>query len=193
MRTRILIWTLLGLGMISAVSIVQAEGWFEKHWNGFKRDYQRNNAWPEAFIPVDRARVRQPFAQCIANGYRAQNTLSDYYFDDETGALTEAGKEKLLTILTEMPPQYRTIFVVRSTNPEITAARITSVQQVADRLVTPGEVAQLSETSIRPRTAPAYYIDAIDRAYRETIPAPRLPAAQNRGSTSSMGSSSSGT
>ncbi len=69
----------------------QAENWFSDSWHDFWAATHRNNAWPEAFIPADRYAARAPFATCVANGWRAQNTLVDYHFDDETGRLNEAG------------------------------------------------------------------------------------------------------
>src|SRR3569833_1795696 len=74
-------WTtavVLVLAVLS-VSITHGEGWLKTKWRGFVRDTQRNNAWPEAFVPADRARVRDPFAIQTANGWRHQNTLGDQH------------------------------------------------------------------------------------------------------------------
>ncbi|MBS0207460.1 MAG: hypothetical protein JSS27_00765 [Planctomycetes bacterium] len=187
-------WKLCVLAVVSSLfgaAIVQAEGFLERPFRAFKRDAQRNNAWPEAFIPSDRARVRAPMQLCIENGYRFQNTLGDDYFEPDTGRLKEAGMNKVYTILTESQMQYRCIYVVTAESPELTAARIMSVQQAADKMVAPGELAQVAETRVKPRATPAFYVDAIDRAWRESRPAPTLPPATGRGS-SSGGASAAG-
>jgi len=188
-------WKTCGLvlaGLLSGAAVVEAEGFLEKHWNALKRDTVRNNAWPEPFIPADRAHVRAPFQQCIMNGYRFDNTLSDYYFDPDTGVLKDAGADKIYSILTERPPQFRTIFVLQADSEEQTAARVTSVQQLADTLCGDGELAQVMTTCVRPRTAPAYYIDAVDRAYQASQPIPRVPARSGSSGGSSSGGASSG-
>lgn len=81
------------------------DGWFKKHFRGWVRDAQRNNAWPEAFVPGDRIRVREPFAIQIANAWQVENTLSDHHFDPQTGTkLTEAGKQEIAKILLQALP-----------------------------------------------------------------------------------------
>lgn len=157
-------------------TMVSAEGWFRKHWNGFKRDYQRNNAWPEGFVPFDRSAVRNTFDQQIANGWRVQNTLDDHYFEEDSGRLTEAGQLKIRTILTESPPAYRMVFVVRSLDPAETARRVASVQESGDRLH-PGQLTLVGESDIHPRTTPAQVVNSIDRNFIETMPAPRIPSS----------------
>jgi hypothetical protein len=168
----------VGLALLSAgATVTRGEGWFKKHWNAFKRDAQRNNAWPEPFIPGDRMAVRQPFIIQAANGWKVQNTLSDYHFVGDTGELNEAGRLKVKTILTETPPEFRTIYVLRSHDPQETADRIASVYELGNAILPPGFDPQVGSTDLKPRTTPSYYVDAVDRSYRASTPIPRIGAS----------------
>jgi hypothetical protein len=177
--------------VLSTARSSQADNWFSDCWHDFWAATHRNNAWPEAFIPADRYSVRAPFATCVANGWRAQNTLVDYHFDDETGRLNEAGTLRVQSILIYTPPAYRTVFLVRGPTPENTAARLASVQEAASRIVPPGEMPPVIDTNVEPRSTPAYYIVDVDRSFRESTPDPRLPAG-TRATSGGSGSSSSG-
>jgi hypothetical protein len=180
-RSAIVAGCLLALAMARSG---QAENWFSDSWHDFWAATHRNNAWPEAFIPADRYAARAPFATCVANGWRAQNTLVDDHFDNETGRLTEAGALKVQSILVYTPPAYRTVFVARGDTPEITSMRMATVQEAATRVLPPGEVAPILDTNVEPRSTPAYYIVDVDRSFRESTPPPRLPTS-TRGATSS--------
>ena len=158
----------------SSASITYGEGWLKTKWRGFVRDTQRNNAWPEAFVPADRARVRDPFAIQTANGWRHQNTLGDQHFDPETGTLNEAGRLKVRSILALSPPEYRTIFLVRNLDPSVMATRMASVYDVSSHLLPPGGVANVSTVEYAPRTTPSRYIDAVNRSYDASTPVPRI-------------------
>jgi hypothetical protein len=180
-------------GCLLALSMArsgQAENWFSAGWHDFWAATHRNNAWPEAFIPADRYATRAPFSTCVANGWKAQNTLVDFYFDETTGRINEAGELKVQSILVYTPPAYRTVFVLRGDTPEITATRMASVQEIAVRVCSAGEVPPVVDTNVEPASTAAYYIVDVDRSFRESTPPPRLPPS-NRSSSGS--SSSSGT
>src|SRR5690606_32610892 len=78
--------------------------WFENFCERFKRDYHRNKMWPEPFLQADRQATMAPFAIQTANGWRRQNLISDYHFQEGTNQLTLAGETKVRYILTQMPP-----------------------------------------------------------------------------------------
>jgi hypothetical protein len=98
------------------------------------RDIKRRNCWPEPFDAPDRYAVRSPFGVMVDNGWRRQNLLGDYHFVDQGGELTEAARIKIRWIVTEAPVQHRTIYVQAASNPQLTAARIDSVQQLTAQL-----------------------------------------------------------
>lgn len=181
------------LAVVLSAGTSRGEGWLKGCWHNFVAVTQRNNAWPEAFTPIDRTAARAPFVGCVAAGWRTQNTLADYHFEEDTGALKESGLIKVKKIMTEAPPEFRTIFVLRADAAQVTAARIGSVQEAAARFAVPGDHPRVGETYVAPRGAPAYYVVDIDRSFRESTPDPRLPERASSGGASSMGSTGSGT
>jgi hypothetical protein len=179
-----------GLAIVLSAGASNGEGWLSTQWHNWKAVHQRNNAWPEAFVPMDRAAARAPFVGCVVAAWRVQNTLSDYHFEDGSRALKESGMIKVMRIVTEAPPDFRTVFVLRAETAQLTAARIASVQEAAARYALPGDHPQVGESFVTPRGAPAYYIVDVDRSFRESMPEPRLPIRSS--STSSSSSTGSG-
>ena len=146
-------------------------------WERVKIDTHRNNCWPMPFQKADRQAVCQTLSIQLANGWRRQNSLSDYYFDDETQVLNVSGRRKLYSILATTPPQHRTIYVVESINKEAHERRLASIESVAQEMFG-GTSPEIVPVSIEPRSWPADYIDRINRGMQSSIPTPRLPAFQ---------------
>ncbi|HEX4150543.1 MAG TPA: hypothetical protein VHY20_16210 [Pirellulales bacterium] len=177
--------TAVVLAVAFSASVSRGGEWFATRWHNFCAITQRNNAWPEAFVPTDRAAARAPFAGCVMAGWRVQNTLSDYHFETDTGALKESGLIKVRRIVTESPPDFRAIFVLRADSAQLTAARLASTQEAAAHYALPGNLPQVGETFVAPRGSPAYYVVDIDRSFQESTPEPRLPQRQSSTSSSS--------
>jgi hypothetical protein len=143
------------------------------------RDTKRRNCWPEPFLRPDRHAVRAPLALMVSNGWRRQNMLADHHFVEQSGDLTEAGRMKVQWILTEAPQHHRTIYVHKAGSPEITAARIDKVQQLAAQLVPEGELPLVLETGVAVQGWSAAQADTIGRKFKDSIPDPRLPKASS--------------
>jgi hypothetical protein len=111
----------------------------------------------------------------IHNGWRMQNTLAAHHFREGTMELTEAGKLKVLWIVTEAPAQHRTIYVERASHPQVTAGRIQNVQIIAAGSSMEGVSPPVFETGIPARGWPADQIDATTRKWYDSAPSPRLP------------------
>lgn len=150
---------------------------------------QRNRCWPMPFLQPDRMAVRAPFATMINNGWRTQNTLGDDHFDADTGMLNEAGELKVRDILTYSPPEHRTVFVLQAQNEQVSAERNRSVSELVTKLQPFGQGPLVAGTNLRPRTAPADYINTIGTRFSATTPDPRLPAASSMGGGSGGGGS----
>jgi hypothetical protein len=163
-----LAWILLG-----TCSVADAQTGHEC-WDNYWRDYHRNKMWPEPFLMLDRQSVIAPFATMVANGWRRQNLLSDYHFDEETNQLNVAGEMKVRFILTQMPPSRRTIFVQRGLTPDVTAARIGVVDRAALRVTPGGAMAGIVESDLPNDGWPADEVDSVARRYYKTQPDPRL-------------------
>jgi hypothetical protein len=148
----------------------------------FFTDFQRNNLWPEPFVCPDRMAVRAPFEVMVRNGWIQQNMLGEHHFNNTDSSLNESGRLKLQWILTEAPPQHRTVYVRRGVTPEATVARIAAVRQAAAQLAGPSSMPEVVETTISPAGWPASRVDAIDRAFQQSTPAPRL--STNKSETS---------
>lgn len=170
---RIIIGSLLAIcccGLFSESA--QAEGWFAR----MKTSYKRNVAWPEPFNFPDREAVLAPFDVMIAKGWQRQNTLGGDHFDDGTGNLVESGRRKIDVILTRSPADHRVVYVERGPTYEQTEARVLAVQN-AMRPYFPGDPDPRVNISILPAPGiPGSYVSDVSTRFKDTIPAPRLPA-----------------
>jgi hypothetical protein len=152
-------------------------------------DWYERKFWPDLYVPADRAATCAPFPLMISNGWRAQTTLLDHHFIADSGQLSEAGRMKVRWIATEVPPERRTIFVFRAETTKETATRVQAAKLYAMTVAPAGESAPaVVESAIRPLPMRGDEVDAVNRQFQSSVPAPRLPAAD----WSSGGSSSSG-
>jgi len=148
-------------------------------WHDFHYNFHLNNCWPLPYVYADRAHVRDTMESQVANGWRRQHLLGDHYFNSETSELTEAGQIKVRWILTQAPEHRRTLFVQRSLNPDVTQARIASVEQAASQVLGPGETPVIQDTHLMAEGHPAADVASTAIRYRDTKPAPQLPAVTN--------------
>jgi hypothetical protein len=139
--------------------------------------------WPEPFLQPDRNATMAPFAIQTANGWRRQNLLSDYHFDEVTNQLTLAGETKLRYILTQMPPTRRTVFVQQGLSANVTRTRLLAVERASSKMVPEGMVANVVESNLPNDGWPASDVDAVTRKFNATRPDPRLtPSSMESGS-----------
>jgi hypothetical protein len=171
-----------------AISAAPAQAqWFTNFWDGVHRDYQRNVAWPEPFIRPDRDGVNMPFAIMVANGWRRQNLISDYHFNDDNQKLNLAGETKLRFILTQMPPARRTVFVQRGLTSDVTSKRLDLVQQAAVNVMGDKSAPHVVESDLPNDGTPADDINAVARRFQSTRPDPRLSNASSGGGSGGGG------
>ena len=145
------------------------------------RDFKRNNCYPKPFERPDRVAVRAPFNISVHNGWERQNMLADHHFDETHQGLNEVGKLKIRWILQEAPPHHRTVYVHRAGSPDKTTQRIEAVRQLALAILPAGQVPRVEETSIGMAGWPADRVDALQRAYQDSAPAPQLPVSSDGG------------
>jgi hypothetical protein len=150
-------------------------GWNE-FWHRVKVDTHRNNAWPEPFVTADRAAAREPFCIMTNNGWRMQNTVGTFLFDDNN-QLNRAGEIKVRWIVTQAPQHRRAVFVFQADTPEGTAARVESVQLAISRIMPAGGLPPVMITDTEPEGGSGEYYDALNRALQSSLPSPRLPAS----------------
>jgi hypothetical protein len=178
-------------GTILAVATPAKAQWFSNFWDGINRDCVRNKMWPEPFLQADRRATIAPFSVMVANGVRRQNMLSDYHFNQEHPQLSLSGETKVHYILTQQPPNRRTIFVQRGATPAETAARIQMVQRAAMKMNLGGGTPDVVETDLPNDGWPADDVDAVARKFNGTRPDPRLKAVQANGDSGGGGSGNS--
>lgn len=183
-------WAAVGLAATLCVSQASA-GWHE-FWHRFGLDYARNAAYPEPFNTADKQLVRQHFEITEANGWRLQNTVGDYLFDEHTNTLNRAGQIKINWILKNAPMHRRAVFVLKGDSPLATQQRVAAVQEYLAQTVTDQPLPPVSLTEHEVEGVPGEYMNEVSKKYWETVPPPRLPAASTGGSGSSGGGSGSG-
>ncbi|MCI0359432.1 MAG: hypothetical protein L0211_13225 [Planctomycetaceae bacterium] len=180
-------------GMTLAAAPTQAETVRERwgqFWNGVCVDFHRNNAWPEPFQSADRAVTRLPFCIQADNGWKMQNTIGTFMFD-ENSQLNSAGDLHVKWIVTQAPIHRRAVFVLKGDNADRTAARVASVNEAVAKYAG-GAMPPVMVTDTEPSGWSGSYVDAIGQQLHDTIPPPRLPAASSGGGGGGGGSGGGG-
>jgi len=177
MLVRLIIAVSLGcITLLSTLPVRPASGQgLNAFCHSLCRDWKRNNCWPTPFVYPDRQTVRAPFAVMVHKGWERQNTLGEYHFDPQQAQLNEAGRLKVRRILTQVVPQHRTIYVLRTDSPEGTAARVDAVRQLAHRILPEDQVPPVLTSNVQAAGWPASQVDEIGRKFQSSTPDPRLP------------------
>jgi hypothetical protein len=148
------------------------ENRWHKFWNQVELHRKRVNVWPEPFAQHDRELVRGPFRQMADNGWKNQNTFTDYLFDPSSNELTIAGQAKLYHVLTQIPPHRRQVYVLEATTQEETAARLASVYRTIAQIAPQTPPCTVMTTKIAPRGGEGWYMYEVDEAYRTSFTDP---------------------
>lgn len=154
---------------------------FTRTYHKLSTDFKRNNCWPRPFTRADRQAVRAPFAIMVNKGWQRENTLGEYHFDPKTGKLNEPGRRRVYWIVNQDIISRRSIFVHKDMRPEVTLARVDSVQQWTAQIVPHGELPPVIETNKPAPGRSAEEVDRIKTDYLDSMPAPRLPMVENYG------------
>jgi len=160
-------------GLVQRASAV----WFDETVQYVKRGYHQNTDWPWPYICPDRIAVREPFCLMVNNGWRRQNLLGPHHFNADANKLTTAGELRVRWIMTQAPPERRSIFIERSIESDITAQRLATVREFAVQVATDGSTPQVSDTYLISEGRPAAVVDATNVRFYESTPPPVLPAA----------------
>jgi hypothetical protein len=160
-------------GQPPAAQAPQKENW----WQRWKRDYHRNQCWPEPFIAGDRQAEIMPFEIMANNAWQRQLLLSDYHFVQGTTELNDAGKFKLLWIISKVPAQRRAVYVERLMSDQTTAERMAAVQKAIVRLAPNRPSMPVYESNLGPGEWSGASAVATQNANEKTVPDPRLPTA----------------
>jgi hypothetical protein len=146
-----------------------------------KSGYYRNRDWPWPYVCADRIAVREPFCIMVDNGWRRQNLLGPHHFNPDTHQLTTAGELKVRWIMTQAPPDRRSIFVERSIEPTITVQRVETARQYAAQVALNSESPQVAETHLISEGRPASVVDQTNVRFYESLPPPVFLPATSAG------------
>lgn len=164
-------------------------GWHE-FWAEFDLHRRRVQDWPEPFPELDRETVRNPYRMMADNGWRLQNTLNDDLFNRETNDLNSAGKRQVHSILTELPPHRRQIYVFDNQKTAVTEARVAAVAKFIAETVPDQPAATILTTRI---PAPVTEGWRMESTYRTNASSQRTPAASGLNSPGSRSTSNAST
>ncbi len=148
--------------------------------------YHTNNIWPAQYIPTARCAVNSAYTAMIHNGWRRQNLLGDYHFEEGTNELTSAGKLKAKWILTQAPQDRRAIYVQRGSTQSDTASRIAAVHGWAGNQSPQVEPVLVNDTHIVSEGHTAGSVDHIFVGFQENQPAPVLLPTSGGGTTTAV-------
>ena len=155
------------------------DNFITRAYHSMAKDFKRNNCWPRPFVLRERQAVRAPFAIMVNKGWQREHTLGEYHFDPVTGQLNEPGRRRVYWIINQVNIARRSIFVYRAMKPEMTLARVDSVQQWTAQLLPHGELPPVIETNLPAPGRPAEEVDRIRQDYLKSMPPPRLPMIEN--------------
>ncbi len=147
----------------------------------FRTGYDANVQWPRHYIPPARSTVCATYDAMINNGWRRQNLLGDYHFNQNTNELTNAGKLKVNWILSQAPVQRRNVFVQRGNEELQTTARIASVHDYAGNMSPGVGQVDVNDTHIVAEGHSASSVDSVFVGYQANRLPPVLPASTGGG------------
>jgi hypothetical protein len=152
-------------------------------WYDISGGWHSNNRWPDPYLMPDRQTVYNHFAIFADRGWQRQCLLGEHHFESE-GKLSTAGQMRVRTILTQSPPERRTVFVEQGLTPEATRARIDTVQQYITGMVSNGPLPEVVASNLQSEGWPADYVDSVNKKFSSSMPTPRLPATGEASSSS---------
>jgi len=147
----------------------------------FRSGYDANVQWPRHYIPPARRSICATYDAMISNGWRRQNLLGEYHFNQDTDELTNAGKLKVNWILSQAPVQRRNVFVQRGSEELQTTARIASVHDYAGNMSPSVGQVDVNDTHIVAEGHPAGSVDSVFVGYEANRLPPVLPASSGGG------------
>lgn len=152
---------------------------------------QRNNAWPKPFACHDRMAWFSVWGATYDAGWIGQCTLTDVHFNPDTGALNEAGQNKVQSIVANNPLDRRAVYILHDRNVVDTQSRVEQVRTTISKWYGPELANNVVVTDRFPQEVSGQRIQAINDQYRAQMPAPMIQTSSS-GSTGSTGGSTGG-
>ena len=148
--------------------------------------------WPYPYVCQDRQYVRSVYQQQMVNGWAAQTTLYPYHFSEETHRLSHPGRAQLSWILTEVPPQFRNVYIQKVHEEHINQQRFDSVQQALAAMTNGGSVPTVQWRVGSSPGRPANEVQIIQTLDLQSIATPVLGGGAGGGAAAGAGGSGGG-
>lgn len=196
------IWSKEWYEMQAGEPVAEHQKWkFGKAWPPYPRPVGKNppgkhirhaaKYWPWPFECDDRAYVRAVSNLQTTQGWIVAETLYDYHFDPMTQGLTPAGMVHLRWILENVPADRRCAWVQSAGDPALSQHRLDIVRENAVAMVGEENCPPVMLRVGRTFGRPAAELDALRKAYMQTLPQPRIQYTISGGGNSSTGGSGS--
>lgn len=150
--------------------------------------YHAAHYWPYPYSCQDRASVAEFNEAQEEAGWIDATTLYEYHFEMDGQTLNRAGRLQLRWIMRNTPEHRRVLHVQAGDNETASNLRMASVHAEALEMVGSELVPPILLRVTAPLGRSAFEVDAIQRAERSTILAPRITPPFNSGGTSGSGS-----
>lgn len=152
--------------------------------------YHAAHYWPHPYNCQDRASVIEFDQAQEEAGWIDATTLYDYHFEKDGQTLNRSGQIHLRWIMRNTPEHRRVLHIQAAANEVASNLRMASVHTEATEMVGAEKVPPILLRVTAPLGRNALEIDAIQRADRASIPAPRISPPFNAGGTSQSGTTS---
>jgi hypothetical protein len=170
-----------------------------KNWPPFPRPegismlpghrYHAAHYWPYPYACQDRQSVREYVAAGEDAGWMSMTTLYDYHFNRDNQSLNRAGLIHMNWILRNAPEHRKVMYVQAAGNQTATQIRLINVQNELVEVLGEGNLLPIVPRVTAPLGRPALEVDAIQRADRDSQPAPRISPALGGGGSGGSGAS----
>ena len=140
----------------------------------FSHRYHAAHYWPLPYLCQDRAYVNNIMDAQNRNGWKAESTLYEYHFEEETSTLNHSGRAQLGWILENAPADRRAVYVQTADNTETSQLRLSAVREAVGEIVVDNNIPPVTLRTDSPRGRSAAEIEGIQRAIRATAPEPRI-------------------
>lgn len=158
----------------------------------FSHIFHAAHYWPYPYVCQDREYVRSVYHQQMANGWAAQTTLYSYHFNQETNQLSHPGRAHLSWILTEVPEQFRNIYLQKVYEDHINQQRFESVQQALAAMSLGGPVPPVQWRVGSPQGRAASEVQMIQTLDLQNIASPVLGGGTGGGAGGTGGAGGAG-
>jgi hypothetical protein len=158
-------------------------GW-SRFWNSVKTGYHENHQWPYQHNPAARRSLMNPLNMMVDKGWKQQNTLTQFHFEESSNQLNRAGQRKVYDILFNTPKSHRSIFVVPGEKKLVTDQRIRAIQLEATQYLPSGEQISVGVSRDLPYPPTSEVVGRIQDLSLEALEPPLIRSSSDQNNSS---------